>query len=421
MNSPAVWLALIIGFLLGTLIGAVAVILLRKQYDGGAGLLRDQLVKEQETTAALREEAEGFREQFHTAQQQLAALQGQLGEVQRRREEELAGSRERESLVEMLHPVRQGVTEMQRRMQELETERAQQHSALSTQLAAAASTDAKLIESTQALLGSLHAASARGHWGEVQLRRVVESAGMLAHVDFTEQHTARTESGQTLRPDMVVHLPGGRDLVVDAKAPLNPQDPAAQARALRQRAEELSKKRYWDAVELSPDVVFCFIPAESLLSAALEADGQLLDDAMAKGVSLVSPSSLLAALKAVASAWRQERLAQNISEVVEHSRELYRRLKKMSEHLGQTGTRLRQTVEAYNGLIGNIERQVLPKLESMNQLQITGDPGETTQTIQAGAAPGSDPILQVSAVRPDVQDLGPRMSQARDSISGENQ
>ncbi|OSM43377.1 hypothetical protein BCY76_008560 [Nesterenkonia sp. PF2B19] len=311
--------------------------------------------------------------------------------------------------MEMLHPVRQGVTEMQRRIQELEKERAAQHAALSRQLTEAAHNDQKLYDSTQTLLGSLHSTSARGYWGEVQLRRIVEAAGMIPHVDFVEQHTGTGGDGAMLRPDMVVRLPGNRQLIIDAKAPLSPEDPAAQAKALRHHVGVLASKDYASTVEHSPEVIFCFVPAESLLSSALEAEPELLDHALSRGVSLVSPASLLAALKAVETSWRQERLAQNIREIVEHSRELYRRLAKMNTHLSATGNRLRQAVSAYNQLIGNMERQVLPKVETISRLQLApteDEPGGDEQ------APLEDlgETLTLDHVDAEVNDLGPRLS-----------
>ncbi len=391
------------GLLLGVLCSWLVLYLPRRGTDG-AGQLRGQLESTQTELTSAQSELAG-------TQQELATAQGRLWELERRREEDADAARERETLVEMLHPVRQGVTEMQRRVQELETERAAQHSRLSQQLTAAAETDARIIESTQALLGSLHSNSARGHWGEVQLRRVVEAAGMIPHVDFTEQHSSRGADGQLLIPDMVVHLPGGRQLVLDAKAPLNATNPTLQAKALRSRVDELAKKRYWEAVDLSPDVVFCFVPAESLLSAAMEADPNLLDDALSKSVTLVSPASLLASLKAVSAAWRQERLAQNIREVVDHSRDLYRRLAKMSEHLARTGDRLRQAVTAYNGLIGNIERQVLPKVEAMSRLEV-GEPSAESAPAE-GLLEDLGETLTATAVTTEVNPLGPRLEAER--------
>lgn len=397
------WMMLLIGLVLGLIIGAAAVWFLKNQHDAaGDQSLREQLAQSQHSS-------ERLSAQLAEAQQNLASANGRLAEIERRRTDDAEAAQERESLLEMLHPVRQGVTDMQRRIQELERERSAQHSRLSQQLSTAAESDAKIIESTQALLGSLHSTSARGHWGEVQLRRVVEAAGMLAHVDFALQHTGTGPDGETLRPDMVVHLPGNRELVIDAKAPLNTTDPAAQAKALRSRVDELAKKRYWDAVELSPDVVFCFVPAESLLSAALDADPQLLDWAMSRGVSLVSPASLLASLKAVETSWRQERLAANIKEVVDHSRELYRRLAQMSKYLEETGTRISQAATAYNKLIGNIERRVLPQAEALGRLEVAGPEDSEGGAADAGLQDLGE-TTRAEQINPEVNPLGPRLS-----------
>ena len=401
-------MSLLIGLLAGVILGAaLGLTLLRR--------LNAENSEEAGPTAELARERDELRAALDSAQerlgvvgQELAATQGRLQEMERQRAEDAADSRERESLVEMLHPVRQGVTEMQRRIQELETERAAQQSKLSEQLQTAAQSDQKIIESTQALLGSLHSTTARGHWGEVQLRRIVEASGMLPHVDYTEQHSVTDADGAALRPDMVVHLPGQRHLIIDAKAPLDASDSAAQSKALRQHINALSSKSYSDAVEHSADVVFCFLPAESLLSAALEADYTLLDYALSRGVTLVSPASLLASLKAVETAWRQERLASNMNEIITHSRELYRRLEKMSEHLGRTGDRLRQAVHAYNGLLGNIERQVMPKVESISRLQLSGQ--EEHNGASEAQLDDLGETLRVKKVEAEVNHPGPRLS-----------
>lgn len=401
-------MSLLVGLLAGIILGSALSLTLLRRLGTGTSEGTDRTAELAEERDELRTALESSQERHGVASQELAAVQGRLQEMERQRAEDAAESRERESLVEMLHPVRQGVTEMQRRIQELETERAAQQSKLSEQLQTAAQSDQKIIESTQALLGSLHSTTARGHWGEIQLRRIVEASGMLAHVDYTEQHSVSDADGAAQRPDMVVHLPGRRNLIIDAKAPLNASDSGAQAKALRQHINALSSKGYADAVEHSADVIFCFLPAESLLSAALEADHTLLDYALSRGVTLTSPASLLASLKAVETAWRQERLANNMNEIITHSRELYRRLEKMSEHLGRTGDRLRQAVQAYNGLLGNIERQVMPKVESISRLQLSGQdeqtPGSPTELDELGET------LRVKQVEAEVSHPGPRLS-----------
>lgn len=400
------WTLFPLGLLLGLILGAVGAVLLLRRLRGEAQSTHD----EDDALDEARTENELLRDRLQQAELRGASTQARLEALEQRREEDAAAARERESLVEMLHPVREGVTEMHRRVQEVEKERAAQHASLSRQLTEAAQNDQKLYDSTQALLGSLHSTSARGYWGEVQLRRIVEAAGMIPHVDFVEQHSGTGGDGAALRPDMVVNLPGGRHLVIDAKAPLSPDDAAGQARALKAHIAALASKDYASTVEHSPDVIFCFVPAESLLSSALEADPELLDHALGRGVSLVSPASLLAAMKAVETSWRQERLAQNIREVVDHSRELYRRLAKMSDHLGKTGDRLRQAVQAYNQLVGNIERQVLPKVETISRMQLA--PGAEESTDPDVQAPLEDlgETLSLQTVGAEVNDLGPRLS-----------
>lgn len=356
------FLVFFLGALIGLVLGAVlALLMLRRTRLDGPGV----------------EEVTELREQLAGAQAENRLLHSQR---QAEEESETARETERESLIEMLIPVRQSLTTMQQQIQTMERERAAQHSALTEQLSTAAKSDQLIIESTRALMGSLHSTTARGHWGEVQLRRVVEAAGMIPHVDFAEQHTGTDVDGAGLRPDMVVHLPGERQLIVDAKAPLAPDDPAAQAKALRARIEELAKKRYWESVDLSPEVVLCFVPAESLLSSALTADPSLLDHAMTRGVSLVSPASLLAALKAVAAAWRQERMAQNAGAVVEASRVLHQRLSTLGGHLDQLGRALNRSVDQYNRLVGSLERSVFPQVQRMRDLEVRAADGEDHTT-----------------------------------------
>ncbi|MDO5493347.1 MAG: DNA recombination protein RmuC [Nesterenkonia sp.] len=346
------FLTFALGALIGLILGAaLALLALRRSRSAGPD----------------PQEVAGLRERLAASEAEVRLLTSQRDSEDAAEAERDA---ERESLIEMLIPVRQSLATMQQQMQSMERDRVAQHSALAEQLSTAAKSDQLIIESTRALMGSLHSTSARGHWGEVQLRRVVEAAGMLPHVDFVEQHTGTDVDGATLRPDLVVHLPGERQLVLDAKAPLAPDDAVAQAKALRSRVEELARKRYWEAVDLSPEVVLCFVPAESLLSSALEADPGLLDHAMTRGVSLVSPASLLAALKAVAAAWRHERMAQNAGAVVEASRVLHQRLSTLGGHLDQLGRALGRSVEQYNKLVGSLERSVFPQVERMRTLEV---------------------------------------------------
>lgn len=360
-------------------------------------------------------------------QQRAYTAEAQVGELRHVRDQSAEAEAHQDALMDILQPMHHGLQDMRRAVAQVERDYTAQYSRVSQQLTHAAQADAEILKSTQALLGSLHSTTARGYWGEVQLRRVVEAAGMLPHVDFSEQ----VSSADRGRPDMVVHLPGGRHLVVDAKAPLHPTDPVAQARALKSRVAELSRKEYWAATTHSPEMVFCFVAAESLLSAAVREDPQLLEHSMAKGVALTSPASLLASLKAVESAWRQESIAANVQEVIRHSTELYRRLETMGGHLQDTGRRISQAADSYNKLLGNIEKRVMPQVQALSQLSVhSGLPEQSSeagahgsQTADIGAGSGNstesdtdsavwqshDSPLAARPISTHIRDIGPRL------------
>ncbi|HEY9358735.1 MAG TPA: DNA recombination protein RmuC, partial [Arthrobacter sp.] len=238
--------------------------------------------------------------------------------------------------------------------------------------------------------------SARGQWGEVQLRRVVEASGMLKHVDFLEQvHSSGADS--TVRPDLVVQLPGEKQLVVDAKVPLssylaaqelgsgsgtehnshhaeNSQQAllAAHAKALRAHVDALSNKKYWDIPGNTPELVICFLPAESILAAALMADATLLDHALSRNVVLASPSTLLAVLKSVAFTWRQDVLTDSARELFELAHQLYERMGTLGDNVGKLGSSLKSSVDRYNSMIGTLEARILPTARKLNAMDGSG-------------------------------------------------
>lgn len=285
-------------------------------------------------------------------------------------------NREQLDVLQALAPVQAKLAAVEEHVRVMERQRAEQYGGIHEALTAARTANGELQLATQSLAGALRSTSARGTWGEAQLRRVVEAAGMLAHVDFAEQvHGERVDAdGQRIaqRPDMVVTLPGGKELVLDAKAPLssyleaqeadNDAEHAAwlarHAKAVRAHVDALGSKRYWEGRSTSPELVLCFLPAESALAAALSADPGLLDHAAARHVALVAPVSLLAALKAVSFSWRQESLAENARDLFTLSHELYERLGSTGKHLAAMGTSLRRTVESYNAMIGSVENRV---------------------------------------------------------------
>lgn len=347
--------------------------------------------------------------------ERLATAQTRAELLDRQRNEDRQHFQSQQQIMHMLGPLSQQLEQLGGQVAQLERDRGQQYGQLSQQLRSAHATDSALLENTQKLVASLRSSSARGHWGEVQLRRIVEAAGMLQHTDFDEQvsfsvNTAERDSEQ-FRPDMLVHLPGNKSLVVDAKAPMSailqagelPTDgseeeqrrraelEAAHARALRLHIKDLSTKKYWSALDNTPDLVLLFLPAESHLGAALEADPQLLDYSFGQGVALVSPVSLLATLKSVAYAWQQENLVDNARTVVASARELYERLGLMGRRLDSLGKSINTTVSRFNSMMATLEGRVMPSARRLEELDASLDsiniPEPVHQTTRDVAAP----------------------------------
>lgn len=329
---------------------------------------------------------------------------------------ELGESRNQDgSVLRALAPVAEKLTAVQQQVSLLERDRLEQYGQLAQQLQEARLSDEQLLRSTHALESALRSNSARGQWGEVQLRRVVEAAGMLRHVDFHEQHHS-TGSGSAVRPDLVVQLPGQKQLVVDAKVPLaaylEAQDlgPSsgrqqhgalltgqsalltAHAKALKSHVDALSNKKYWDIPGNSPELVVCFLPAESILAAALAADPGLLDYALNKNVVLASPSTLLAVLKSVAFTWRQDVLTDSARELFELARQLYERMGTLGENVTKLGSSLKTSVDRYNSMVGTLEARVLPTARKLNALEVEGL--ETPPAIEVTTRTVAAPELQ---------------------------
>jgi len=293
-------------------------------------------------------------------------------------------SQRQQALAQLLDPLSETLARYQRGLQELEVERKGAYTSLNERVAALHLGHEQLQKETRNLVTALRSPQTRGRWGEIQLRRVVEMAGMLEHCDFDEQVSTSTEDGR-LRPDMIVHMPGGRDMVVDAKVPLDAflklieaDDDESRvlfqvqhAKQLRAHVDQLAKKEYWKQFE-SPQQVVAFIPGDQLLSAAYESDPTLQEYAMSSGVLLTTPTMLIALLRTVAFGWQQEMLADNARQVQQLGAELYDRLRTMTGHLQSLQRSLTSSVEAYNKAVGSLETRVLVSARKFPGLGVVG-------------------------------------------------
>ncbi|GAB7190265.1 DNA recombination protein RmuC [Kineococcus sp. NUM-3379] len=341
-----------------------------------------------------------------TAPQQ-AALRVERDLLARRVTDLEAGAEGRRELESVLSPVASSLGRVEEQVRVLERDRVEQYARLAEQLAAVQAGSAALHEQTAQLAGALRSSSSRGTWGEVQLRRVVEHAGMLDRVDFTEQTTGRNRDGRPVRPDLLVHLPGGKQVVVDAKAPLaayleagetsdvrqRSAKMAAHARVLRGHVDSLASKEYWTACELSPEFVVCFIPGEAFLAAACEADPSLLEYAMGRRVVLATPTTLLALLRTVALTWQQEAVAGSARELFEVGRELYDRLGTLGGNTSALGRTLHRAVEDYNRLVGTLERRVLVSARRIRDLDLSDADLPAPQPLEDAVRPLAAPEL----------------------------
>lgn len=289
---------------------------------------------------------------------------------------------EREKAVEaMLAPVREALSRTHEQIARIEKERAESFGALRSSIEGVALGQQALQRETRNLVTALRRPEVRGQWGEMTLRRLTELAGMVEHCDFVEQVHIQGDEG-ALRPDMIVNMPDGRQLVVDVKTPLDAYLSAVEAasdeeralaikrhaQAVVERVRQLSSKAYWAQFERSPDFVVLFIPGDQFLTAAVGEVPTLLEDAIRQHVIITTPSSFIALLKAVAYGWRQNVLADNAARIQELAEDLYKRLAKFAEHVGRIGRSLGQSVDAYNSAVGSLERQVLPGARKFTEL-----------------------------------------------------
>jgi DNA recombination protein RmuC len=397
--------ALIIGLVAGVVLGAIIGLLIgrsrRATTDGEAN---PAVVEAQHATAITQVRAEeaaqradlsaqlasmtattlGLREQIEANQDQFRELTNRVRAEQREREEQAQAE---SKVLQALAPVKDSLESMQRKVTELESQRTLQHGELTQQLRSATESEERLRNTAEGLSAALRNNSTRGVWGESQLKTVVEAAGLINRVDFDVQTSITSDAGLG-RPDMIVHLPGGKSIAVDAKAPFNSYIDAsaipptasdaelarrdllmkAHVKAVRDHITTLGSRAYWDGLDASPEMVIAFIPSESLVSSALEADPSIMEFAFSKRVALASPVTLWSVLKTVAFSWQQDVVTAEAKMLFDLSRELYGRLSTLASHVEKLGRSIERSVKDYNSFVGSLERQVLPSARKLNML-----------------------------------------------------
>lgn len=326
-------------------------------------------------------------------------------------------AKRQEAIENMVAPLRESLGRVHEQLEAVERGRTTSDSALREQLRLMGESSAQLKLETAQLVTALRAPQTRGRWGEMQLERVVEAAGMTEHVDFATQETRTSDDGAKQRPDLVVRLTGGKTIIVDAKVPFAAYLEAMEARDERTRADRmkaharhlrghvdaLAAKRYPDLYDCTPEFVVCFVPADTFLDAALREDATLQEHAFAANVVLATPSTLIGLLRTISYSWRQEALATNARHVHELGRDLYKRLCTLGNHFDKLGRSLKGSVESYNSAVGSMERMVLSKARQMNDLGVVDASAEIPrlEPLDATPRPTTAPELAApSAGRP---------------------
>ena len=382
MENASIWL----GLLLGIVIGLLAGYLLAKRGAGSAVDLAAKVAALGATEAELRA--------------QLARSDEAAKAQQLEREQE-------NKLLQELAPVKQQLEQMQGVVQRIERERLEQFSTISEQLKSAIETDENLRKQTQALAQAMSSNSLRGVWGEAQLRKLVELAGLIKHADFAEQATI-SSADRSGRADMVINLPGNKSLAIDSKVPFDKYQEASaiselatgeegerrkklvqeHVKAVKGHIDELASRAYWEGLDASPDFVICFVPSESLLSAALDQDPGLMEYAFRKNVALASPVSLFSVLKTINYIWRQSADETQVRAMIKLGRELYERVGKIAALATDLGNKITSTVKSYNSFVSSFESRMLVtarKLNDLDENELGVDTIDTPKQIDAAA------------------------------------
>jgi len=392
---------------------AAGLLIMRLFLAGKLNKQKQDIVSLQTRLSVQQEMAEIHQQQLHAQEQALkesflsnfAALSGealqknndafiQLANENFAKQQNKAESRlsdKEKSFSNLIKPIRDTLDKTDAQLQKLEKDRLETHGSINQYLKSMAESQTQLQLETRNLVQAFRRPEVRGQWGELTLKRLVELAGLVEHCDFFEQeHTQGEEGTSAMRPDMVIRMPDKREVVVDAKTPLDAYLTATEqtdekdkqihlirhARQVRDRVRELSKKAYWSQFKNAPDFVVLFIPGDQFLSAALEQDQDLLEDALRQKVILATPTSFVALLRAVAFGWRQQAASENAELIRELGETMYTRLVTFVDHLGRIGSSLDKSVEHYNKAVGSLERQVFPSARRFQELGI-----ETKKTL----------------------------------------